>query len=344
MKTYQFEERPVDPSRSLPLHHQLSAHLRAQIVNHSLPPGTLLPSEAQLQERYGVSRSVVRQALGALTSEGLIDRGRGRGSIVAPRREHHRLVHRMPGLSTQIAETGVSVTTEVLSFSVEPAQGIATALGTPEVLAIERLRSVEGAPLALIHTWLALPLCSTLTAEELQDTSLHSVLRQKYGIEIVAGKRQIRAAPADAELLALLHMSPHAPVLVLEGTSLDAAGRPVEVFTTWHHADQMVFDIEVVHDSASQPPSRGAGTSDLAADTSRPAVPHLPVRPTGPTANAPALPADPASLGSPAPLSTRARELSLKLQHLADDIAAAERGHPSNAAAERTPTADAATE
>ena len=337
MKTYQFEERPVDPSSSLPLHHQLSAHLRAQIVNHSLPPGTLLPSEAQLQERYGVSRSVVRQSLGALTAEGLIDRGRGRGSIVAPRRDHHRLVHRMPGLSTQIAETGVSVTTEVLSFSVQPAQGIATALGTPEVLAIERLRSVEGAPIALIHTWLALPLCSTLTAEELRDTSLHSVLRQKYGIEIVAGKRQIRAAPADAELLTLLHMAPHAPVLVLEGTSLDAAGRPVEVFTTWHHADQMVFDIEVVHDSASPSPSpaRGSGTSDLAADTSRPAAPHSPMRPApldSPTSpSAPAPMDSPSSLSSPAPLdsssalSSRARELSVALQHLADDIAAAER-------------------
>lgn len=314
MKTHQFEDRPVDPRNSLPLHHQLSDHLRAQIVNHSLPPGTLLPSEAQLQERYGVSRSVVRQALGALSSEGLIDRGRGRGSTVAPRREHHRLVHRMPGLSTQIAETGVLVTTEVRSFSVQPAQGIAAALGTPEVLAIERLRSVEGAPIALIHTWLPLPLCATLTAGELQDTSLHSVLHHKYGVDIVAGKRQIRAAPADAELQSLLQMGPHAPVLVLEGTSLDASGRPVEVFTTWHHADQMVFDIEVVHESTPLLPSpaRGSGTSDLAAGNPRPVAHRAPLlsadQPTG-----------------RASLTSRARELSEGLQRLTEDLAEAER-------------------
>lgn len=312
METYRGEERPVDPGSELPLHHQLRTHLRAQIVNHSLPPGTLLPSEAKLQERYGVSRSVVRQALGSLSAEGLIDRGRGRGSIVAPRREHHRLVHRMPGLSTQIAETGASVGTEVLSFTVQPAQGIAAALGTPEVLSIERLRSVEGSPIALIHTWLPLPLCSSLTADELANASLHAVLREKYGIEIVAGKRQIRAAPADAELLSLLRMAPHAPVLLLEGTSVDVTGRPVEVFTTWHHADQLVFDIEVIQDPASgiPTPARGLGTSDLAAGGATGGV--------SPSARFAAGAAD------HEPFSSRALSLSRELQRLADDLATAE--------------------
>lgn len=236
----------VSPSGNLPLHLQLRNHLRARIVNHSLPPGTVLPSEAQLQEQYGVSRSVVRQALGALASEGLIDRGRGRGSTVAPRREHHRLVQRMPGLSTQISETGVSVQTEIRAFSVEPARGASTVLGTPEVLSIERLRSVDGSPIALIHTWLPLPLCSELTPDDLTNASLHGVLAAKLGIHVTAGRRQIRAAPADSSLQALLRMEPGSPVLLLEGTSVDTLGRTVEVFTTWHHADQVVFDIDVV--------------------------------------------------------------------------------------------------
>ncbi|WP_162149202.1 GntR family transcriptional regulator [Arthrobacter sp. 35/47] len=239
----------VSPSGNVPLHLQLRNHLRAQIVNHSLPPGAALPSEAQLQAQFGVSRSVVRQALGALAAEGLIDRGRGRGSTVAPRREHHRLVQRMPGLSTQISETGVSVQTEVLGFEVETARGMAAALGTPEALALKRLRSVDGSPIALIHTWLPLPLCADLRAEDLQNASLHGVLREKLGIDVTAGRRQIRAAPADSDLLSLLRMEAHSPVLLLEGTSVDASGRTVEVFTTWHHADQVVFDIDVVNDT-----------------------------------------------------------------------------------------------
>lgn len=272
------DDSPVSPpGGNVPLHLQLRSHLRAQIVNHSLPPGTALPSEAQLQEQYGVSRSVVRQALGALAAEGLIDRGRGRGSIVAPRREHHRLVQRMPGLSTQISETGLSVETEVLGFEVESARGAATALGTPEVLALRRLRSVDGSPIALIHTWLPLPLCSELTPDDLRNVSLHGVLRDKFKIDVTAGRRQIRAAPADTALLSLLRMEAHSPVLLLEGTSVDALGRTVEVFTTWHHADQVVFDIDVVSSpgehqrvAKAHPPQRAEpGSKELGALSQR---------------------------------------------------------------------------
>lgn len=282
----------VVASGTVPLHLQLRSHLRAQIVNHSLPPGTVLPSEAQLQEQHGVSRSVVRQALGALAAEGLIERGRGRGSTVAPRREHHRLIQRMPGLSTQISETGVSVETEVLGFSVEPANGASAALGTPEVLALKRLRSVDGSPIALIHTWLPMPLCAALTPDDLRDASLHGMLRTKLGIEVTAGRRQIRAAPADADLLSLLRMEANSPVLLLEGTSVDASGRSVEVFTTWHHADQVVFDIDVV----SSPDAPQAGTPASQPQQREPAAGHL------------------------AALSRRAQHVSRELERLAAEL------------------------
>jgi GntR family transcriptional regulator len=344
-------EGPVDAANPLPLHLQLSAHLRAQIVNHSLPPGTVLPSEARLQERYGVSRSVVRQALGALAAEGLIDRGRGRGSTVAPRREHHRLVHRLTGLSTQLAQAGVRVETRVLSLSVQPAHGIAAALGTSEVLALERLRSIDGTPIAVIHTWLPLPLCASLTADELTNASLHATLRRKYGIEIVSGKRQIRAAPADADLMDLLRMDASAPVLLLEGSSFDTGGRPVEVFSTWHHPDQVVFDIDVIQSPSTAHPGapRGLGTSDpLPGDHgwssgSEPVADRTngSVQPNGPTqhnssgqhdSSARTEKAAPEAellreLAGPLPedLAARARELSRDLARLAEELSGHDR-------------------
>lgn len=300
---------PASSSGSVPLHLQLRNHLRAQIVNHSLPPGAALPSEAQLQEQFGVSRSVVRQALGALAAEGLIDRGRGRGSTVAPRREHHRLVQRMPGLSTQISETGVTVQTEVLGFNVEQARGATTALGTQEVLALKRLRSVDGSPIALIHTWLPLPLCADLKPEDLQNASLHGVLRQKFGIHVTAGRRQIRAAPADSGLLTLLRMEAPSPVLLLEGTSVDAFGRTVEVFTTWHDADQVVFDIDVVSDA-------GNVTGELP-----------PVQPLvhGESGRGPV--PDSTGHGSLDSLTLRLRTLALELEQVAKEIQG-RTGHP----------------
>ncbi len=243
--------RALDAGSSEPLHQQLRGHLRAQVLNHSLPPGTSLPSEAQLQVRYGVSRSVVRQALGALAAEGLIERGRGRGSTVAPRREHHRLVHRTSGLSAQLGKTGAVVGTEVLSLTAQNADASTAVLGTKQVLSLERLRTADGVPIAVIHTWLPSPTFSGPTADELHDASLHAVLGEKFGVQITSGKRQIRAVPGDRDLLRLLRLEAASPVLLLEGTSHDQDGRPVEVFSTWHHPDHVVFDIDIMQESGT---------------------------------------------------------------------------------------------
>ncbi len=83
-----------------------------------------------MQERFGVARSVVRQALAALVAEGLVIRGRGRGSVVASHQEHHRLVQRSSGLFAQMAEEGQDVETQVVSLREQPAPPEAAWLGT----------------------------------------------------------------------------------------------------------------------------------------------------------------------------------------------------------------------
>lgn len=56
--------------------------LRSEILSGTLPPGTRLPSEVALIERFAVSRTVIRESLGYLRAEGLIRSVRGSGSFV----------------------------------------------------------------------------------------------------------------------------------------------------------------------------------------------------------------------------------------------------------------------
>ncbi len=46
--------------------------LRAAILGQELPPGAWLPSEKQLQDRYGVARNTVQRAMNDLVGEGLV--------------------------------------------------------------------------------------------------------------------------------------------------------------------------------------------------------------------------------------------------------------------------------
>ena len=235
----------VSATNGTPLHRQLTSLLRASIADGSLPPGSQLPTEAELQEKFGVSRSVVRQALAAVSAEGLIQRGRGRGSVVAPLHEHHRQVQRMPGLSAQISATAGPVSTEVLALGPGTDARAEAALGTSDLLSLRRRRSVEEEAIALIQTWLPMSLAGSLTVSELTDASLHATLASKFGVPVTAGRRQIRAVAATQKLAEELSLPVGSPLLLLEGTSLDDRGNPVEYFSTWHRADRVVFDLDV---------------------------------------------------------------------------------------------------
>lgn len=301
----------VDAANPGPLHAQLAALLRERIADASLPPGSPLPTEAELQEKFGISRSVVRQALLTLAAEGLVLRGRGRGSVVAARTEHHRSVQRLPGLSAQIAGQGAPAETRVLSITAERNERAEAELGGSRVVEFRRLRSSGGEPIALIHTWLPSHLGASLTSTDLTDASLHAVLRSKQGVTVSSGRRQVRAVAASTEVADALSVNVGTPVLLLEGISLDENGVAVEVFSTWHRADRVVFDINVDADGVAgvgSGPAPGLPSVD-------PAVAAHPGVGAGAGARAPAS-EDPSTVE----LAARARDLAEQLRAVSEQL------------------------
>jgi GntR family transcriptional repressor for pyruvate dehydrogenase complex len=62
---------------------QISDFFISEIENGSLQPGDLLPSEAELSDQFKVSRTVIREALGRLKYDGLLESSQGSRSKVA---------------------------------------------------------------------------------------------------------------------------------------------------------------------------------------------------------------------------------------------------------------------
>ena len=62
---------------------KVADHMLKAIVSQGLKPGARLPSERELGEQFGVSRTVVREAVKALAAKGLIDVRSGSGLRVA---------------------------------------------------------------------------------------------------------------------------------------------------------------------------------------------------------------------------------------------------------------------
>ena len=70
------------PERRPKLADRLVAGLRSQILSGKLVPGHKLPTESRLTETYGVSRTVVREAIAALAADGLVEPRQGAGVFV----------------------------------------------------------------------------------------------------------------------------------------------------------------------------------------------------------------------------------------------------------------------
>jgi len=63
---------------------QIAATIGQEIASGNLKAGDKLPTEHELAKTFGVSRSVVREAIAQLRNEGLIDTRQGVGAFVLP--------------------------------------------------------------------------------------------------------------------------------------------------------------------------------------------------------------------------------------------------------------------
>ena len=66
----------IDRHAPVPMYHQLKRRIVDDIARLGLRPGDVLPGEHRLCEKFGVSRTVVRQALSQLEHQGVTFDGR----------------------------------------------------------------------------------------------------------------------------------------------------------------------------------------------------------------------------------------------------------------------------
>lgn len=86
----------------MPRWKEIADEIRAAIVRGDYPPGATLPKIEDLMATYRASRITVRQALGQLTAEGLIDPVRRRGTVVRARPPRQRITRSRTVLRDEI--------------------------------------------------------------------------------------------------------------------------------------------------------------------------------------------------------------------------------------------------
>jgi GntR family transcriptional regulator len=203
--------------------------LRQQIHADAYPDG--LPPETELAAEFSVSRNTIREALGILKTEGLIDRGPKVGTHVAQRKYDHGL-DSLLGLKETFKNQG-EVRNQVRAAMQVPAPpSVAHRLGLragEHAVFIERLRYLGDLPLSLDLTYLVPDIGNQILGHPLEDNDLFGLIEQVSGQRLGSASLALEAIPADAHSAAALQVPNGAPLLMLERlTSLDD-GRPVDL-------------------------------------------------------------------------------------------------------------------
>lgn len=202
----------VDRASPLPLWAQVLEDLRARLRHGEF--GERFPSDAELVESYGVSRQTVREAVRRLQQEGLIERARGRGSLVS-HKELEAPLGTLYSLFKAAEEQGFVQESVVRYLERRTDEQAAMMLGCrrrASLVYLERLRLVDGQPVVLDCSWLPFSLAAPLLKADFRHTALYRELEERCGLHPGSGWEQLEPALPTPEQAKLLGMKARAPV------------------------------------------------------------------------------------------------------------------------------------
>lgn len=232
----------------IPLYHRIYMILREGIVTGAYKVGQILPSEAELMARFGVSRITAGRALDELSNEGLVERARGRGTIVSASAAAQiggaPIVAGIEGLLANLSVIGRQTSVSICEFEYGPVPAaIAAELGlrTGDIVQrAVRVRSLAEGPFSLSTTHVPDRIGRTYTRDELAVTPMIDLVT-RAGATVESARQSITATLADDTTAQLLAVQPGSALLKLRRTLFDDRNQAVYMAEMFYRPDRFEY-------------------------------------------------------------------------------------------------------
>ena len=221
---------------------QIADTLSLEIRNRSFASTGRLPSETELATRFGVNRHTLRQAVGALRTEGLLKIEKGRGMFV-----RHELMNYMLSRRTRFAENlrrqGLLPGQQLLTARPMPApERVAGGLriaGKDPVLMLESLHEADGQPVSLATAYYPARRFEGLLEMLDGELGTSEILRRLGLQDYVRAESRITTQMPNEETARLLRQPMTRPLLCVESIDVDLLGVPVKYGETLFCGDRV---------------------------------------------------------------------------------------------------------
>lgn len=221
--------------------------LTEEIESGAFQPGSKLPSESELSQRFAVNRHTVRRALSTMAEEGLIRVEQGRGSFV----EEHILDY-LIGARTRFSEIvgnqARSLVGRVLSSEViQAGPDLARYLDIKEGAAcyrVDTLRQADDRPITFASHHFPYARFPELPDKLKGELSISQALASFGCADYRRRTTRVIARLPDANEAVSLQQPRSRPILVTESVNVDTEGKPVEFGIARFASDrvQIIFE------------------------------------------------------------------------------------------------------
>jgi GntR family transcriptional regulator len=220
--------------------------LRQAITGGVFRPGSQLPTEAELCEMLGVSRTVVREALRVLEDDGLVARRHGVGTFV----RNHPILKNLNfnfGITEMIESAGLKPGTSHLAIQQETAdqekaEQLHVPLGT-HLITIERVRTADERPVVFsLDTFTeSLIQRAGFDPQLLLTESIYDILQTSLGEVIEYGIARLLPVAAPQHVAEKLQLPPEALTLYIVQTDYSSGDEPLVYSCEYHLPDAFDF-------------------------------------------------------------------------------------------------------
>jgi DNA-binding GntR family transcriptional regulator len=232
-----------------PLYQTIAEKLSAAIQQGVYPVGSMLPTEAELCARFGVSRQTVREATRLLLQLGMVSRHQGVGTRVERDTVVQQYVQRLgklPDLWQYVKETRrkvLRVTDVIASKARVPLPGDPSL----QWRMIEGLRFVEKEhePIAWTQVYVHPAYADVTGAKDRDRAPIYSLIERKYGIQARSVRQEISAVAIPAGVAGPLRVAAGSVGLSVLRQYLSTSDEVFEVTISVHPADRYRYTMQL---------------------------------------------------------------------------------------------------
>jgi len=215
-----------------PLYRQIRDLLLDSLRRGDWLPGTAIPSEKELAQRFKVSQGTMRKAIDELASDNHVVRRQGKGTFVATHQEprvQFRFLRMVPDLGAPFPATSRFLECRRGRAGAEVAGRLGLRAGEP-VVHLQRLLLFNQLPRVLDDIWLPARAFRGLTAERLAQYSgpLYGLFESEFGVRMIRAEEQIKAVAASPHEVDALGVAAGSPLLRVDRVSFTYGDRAIE--------------------------------------------------------------------------------------------------------------------